>query len=174
MTMKKNLLIIIFLISFKSINAQDKIVKLSGEAISCKVSEITDKNIKFKYDGEDLINNISINIVKEIVFNSGRTQKFHEIIIVTGESDWEKVQITKLESDIEGLTRVCDVSGKASSGIPTNLAKIQEKALISMKKEAAKNLCHIVLIRTENSTPGGWGPSGGGTKASYIGVGYKY
>lgn len=172
--MKKFIIVIVLLISCNSINAQDKVVRLSGDTIICKVLEITEENISFKYEAEDLINSISRNNVEEIIFNSGRIQKFNDRIIITGEEDWEKVQITKLESDIYGLTRVCDVSGKSSSGAPRSLAKMQGKALNKMKKKAAKNGCHIILIRTENSTSGGWGPSGGSTKASYIGVGYKY
>ena len=172
--MKQVLVLLVLTISLNAVYGQDKIVKLSGDTVMCKVKEITDDNIKYSYEGEDLIDNISKNAVKEIIFKSGRIQKFSERSVINGEADWEKVQITKLESDIDGFIRVCDVSGKASSGIPTDLAKIQEKAIEQMKKEAAKNGCHIVLIRTENSTPGGWGPSGGGTKASYIGVAYKY
>ena len=172
--MKKFLIITVLTICFNLIHAQDKIVKLNGDTISCKVSEITNDNIKYRYEGEDVLNNISQNIVKEIVFSSGRVQKFSEQIIINGVNDWQKVQITKLESDIEGLIRVCEVSAKASSGAPTNLAKIQKKAMNKLRKEAAKNGCHIILIRTESSTPGGWGPSGGSTKASYIGIAYKY
>ena len=172
--MKQILVLLVLTISLNTIYGQDKIVKLSGDTITCKVHEITGDNIKYSYEGEDLIDNISKNAVKEIIFKSGRIQKFKEHVIINGEADWEKVQITKLESDIDGFIRVCDVSGKASSGAPTNLAKIQERAIEKMKKEAAKNGCHIVLIRTENSTAGGWGPSGGSTRASYIGVAYKY
>ncbi len=48
--MRKLLVALILTISFGALNAQDKIVKLNGDTITCKVSEITDDNIKYKYE----------------------------------------------------------------------------------------------------------------------------
>ncbi len=172
--MRKLLVVIILTISFGAVNAQDKIVKLNGETITCKVSEITDDNIKYKYDGEDLLNNISKNVVQEIIFNSGRVQKFSKRIVINGEQDWKKVQITTLESDIEGLVKGEEMMAKAASGwSTTGQGKMQKKAMDKLKKQAAAKGYHIVFLITTTGKGGHYGISGG-TKASVTGVGYKY
>ncbi|MFC1733593.1 hypothetical protein ACFL6I_25115 [candidate division KSB1 bacterium] len=172
--MRKILVVIILTISFNSMNAQDKIVKLSGDTINCNVSEITDNNIKYKYEGEDLINNISKNIVKEIILKSGRIEKFSERVVINGEEDWEKVQITTLESDIEGLVKGEEMMAKASSGwSTTGQGKMQKKAMDKLKQQAAAKGYHMVLLITTTGKGGHYGVSGG-TKASVTGVGYKY
>jgi len=172
--MKIVLVTIIMAASICIVNAQDRIIKLSGDTVSCTVSEINQHNIKFKYPDEDLVNIISTNIVQEIYFNSGRVQKFNARILVLSAADWGKVIITKNASDVEGLKRIGEVSAKASSGAPVDQAKIQKKAMDKLRKKAASLKGHIVLILTESGDPGGWGPSGGSTKASYIGIVYGY
>ena len=76
--MKQVLVLLVLTISLNAVYGQDKIVKLSGDTVMCKVKEITDDNIKYSYEGESLIDNISKNAVKEIIFKSGRIQKFSE------------------------------------------------------------------------------------------------
>jgi len=172
--MRTLLIVIALTISFSAIKAQDKIVKLNGETIICKVSEITADNIKFKYEGEDFLNNISKNIVQEIIFKSGRTQKFSERVEINGKDDWEKVQLTTLESDVEGLVRGEEMMEKASSGWSlTGQGKMQKKAMDKLKKQAAEKGYHIVLLMTTTGK-GGHGGISGGTKSSVTGVGYKY
>ncbi|MCG2462296.1 hypothetical protein K8352_16160 [Flavobacteriaceae bacterium F89] len=172
--MKQILFLLMLSISISTVYGQDKIIKLSGDTITCKVKEITDDNIKYSYEGEDLINNIHQNVVKEIIFKSGRTQKFSERVIVNSEEDWEKVKITTLESDITGLVKGEDIMAKASSGwSTTNQGKMQMKAMDKLKKQAAAKGYHIVLLITTTGTGGHYGISGG-TKASVTGVGYKY
>ncbi len=172
--MKKIIVVIILTIAFNSIKAQDKIVKLNGDTINCKITEITDDNIKYNYEGEDLINNISKNIVKEIILKSGRIEKINKRIVINGEEDWEKVQITTIESDIDGLVKGEEIMAKASSGwSTTGQGKMQKKAMDKLKKQAAAKGYHIVLLITTTSKAGHSGISGG-TKASVTGVGYKY
>ncbi len=172
--MKQILVLLVLVISINNVFGQDKIVKLSGETIICKVKEITDDNIKYSYEGEDLLNNISKNVVKEIIFKSGRIQKFSKRIVINGKEDWEKVQITTLESDIKGLVKGEEMMAKANSGWSfANQGKMQKKAMVKLKKQAASKGYHIVFLITTTSKGGHYGISGG-TKASVTGVGYKY
>ncbi len=153
---------------------QDKIYTHKGDLIDCKVTEMGENIIKFKYEGEDLINSISKNLVSQIKFANGRIQKVTDKVVVTSELDWAKVLITNLESDVEGLTRVGELMAKASSGwSTTNQGKMEKKAMDKLKKEAASQGCHVVLIL---STTGKGGHSGvsGGAKASVTGIAYKY
>lgn len=172
--MKQILVLLVLTISINTLYGQDKIVKLSGDTIKCRVKEITDDNIKYSYEGEDLLNNISKNVVKEIIFKSGRIQKFSERVVINGEEDWEKVKISTLESDIEGLVRGEEMMAKAASGwSTTGQGKMQKKAMDKLKKQAAAKGYHIVLLITTTGKGGHYGISGG-TKASVTGVGYKY
>lgn len=172
--MKKTLVLFLFLAQTAFATAQDKITTHSGETIICKVTEITDKTIKYKFEGEDLTNNISNNLVEDIKFSSGRSQRITEKINITSESDWEKVQITNLESDINGLKKKGEYMAKASSGwSTTGEGKMQAKAMEKLKKMASKNGAHIVLILTTTSKGGSFGLSGG-AKSSVTGVAYGY
>ena len=127
--------------------SQDVIYPHKGDAITCSVIEMGDKSIRYKYEGEDLVNSISKNLVSQIKFSNGRTQNITEKVIVSSESDWEKVVITNIESDVEGLTRVGELMAKASSGwSTTNQGKMEKKAMDKLRKEAAEKGCHIVLL----------------------------
>ncbi|QKJ63345.1 hypothetical protein [Flavobacterium sp. M31R6] len=172
--MKKTIVVLVLLAQSIFVSAQDKILTHTGETIVCKVTELTDGSIKYKFEGEELINNISKNLVNEINFASGRTQKISEKVVINGESDWKKVQITNLESDIDGLKKKGEYMAKASSGwSTTGEGKMQAQAMEKLKKLAAKNGAHIVLILTITSKGGSFGFSGG-TKASVTGVAYGY
>ena len=166
---------LLFILTLYSVTTygQDKIIKLSGDTILCTVKEITDDNIKYSYEGEDFLNSTSQNVVKEIIFKSGRTQNFSELVVIKGEDDWEKVKITTLESDIEGLVRGEEMMAKASSGwSTTGQGKMQKNAMNKLKKQAAAKGYHIVLLITTTGNGGYGGISG--TKSSVTGVGYRY
>jgi len=128
--------------------AQDKIFTHHKDSIICKIVEIEDKSIKYKYVGEDLVNSISKNNVSQVKFESGRIQKFTEKIIINGESDWQKVQITNIESDVEGLTQVEKITIKMSKDWIYNETVKFNNAKDELKKEAAKKSCHLVLLLT--------------------------
>lgn len=171
--MKYNILFII-LIFFFDAKSQDKIIEHTGDTINCNVSEVLEKEIKFSYKDETVINTISRNLVNKIIFSSGRIQNISEKIIIRSEDDWGKVIITNLESDVAGLKKVGEIQAKANSGwSTTSEGKMQAKALEKLKKEAAKQGAFIVLILTGTSQAGHYGVSGG-TKASFVGTAYTY
>jgi hypothetical protein len=154
--------------------SQDKIYTHKGDSIVCKVTEMGEKTIKYKYEGEELTNSITKNLVSQVKFANGRTQKVSDKVVVASVLDWEKVIITNVESDVEGLTRVGEMMAKASSGwSTTNQGKMEKKAMDKLKKDAAAQGCHIVLLLTTTGKGGHYGVSGG-TKASVTGVAYKY
>ena len=128
--------------------AQDKIFTHQNDSILCKITEIGEKTISYKYNGEDLVNSISKNHVSQVKFASGRIQKFSEKLIINGELDWQKVIITNLESDIDGLTLVEKKTVKLSKDWVYNNTVKFNNAKDELKKEAAKKGCHIVLLLT--------------------------
>jgi len=53
--------------------------------------------------------------------------------------DWEKVIITNIETDVEGLTRVGEMMAKASSGwSTTNQGKMEKKGSVDETENIAR------------------------------------
>lgn len=154
----------------------DRIVKHGGDTIFCKVTELTDRKIKYKLDGEDLTNSVSENIVKEIRFSNGRVQEISQHIIIRGAEDWEKVQIVYDKAEVDGLVRKKELAAKATAVFgTTGLGKMEKKAIEKLKKEAAALGCHMVLILTTSGRGGGLSVlSASQAKASLTGVAYSY
>ena len=170
----KRIALICMIVNAMFAYSQDIIHTHRGDTINCKVLEVGEKTIKFNYDGEDMVNSMTRNLVSIIKFGSGREEVISEKIIVRSEFDWEKVIITNVESDVAGLKRVDEIMAKASSGwSTTNQGKMEQKAMEKLKQQAAARGCHIVLILTTTGKAGHAGISGG-TKASITGVAYKY
>lgn len=60
--------------------AQDKvdvITKTNGEEVKCKVTEVTENEVKFTYVGESVVYSLSKAEIAKIVFSSGRTEVFN-------------------------------------------------------------------------------------------------
>ena len=85
--------------------AQDKIVKLNGETINCKITEIGVSTVKYQAEGEDFFRNLASSKVQDLLFESGKIENLNKRIIMQKESDWKKVQIVKTDSDVEGLKK---------------------------------------------------------------------
>lgn len=172
----KSIIIITYLL-FISIStiAQDKIIKHTGETIECKVTEVLENTIKYKFQGEDLITSIYYSQVDQIIFSSGRTQKIGDKIIINSESDWEKVIITSIPQEVSGLVRKGEVSGKATGawGAASSAKKVYANAVEKMKKEAAKNGAHIIYIKDQIVKDGDL-MSGQWAKSMLNGVAYGY
>ena len=175
--MKKTLIIIFIATLTKVAYCQetvknDTLFQLNSEEIICKVSHISESEIVYSYVGESLTNSISKKQVKEIHFSSGRIQKFSEIIVIEGEDDWEKVQITTLQSDVVGLVKKGEVKGKAMGSALANMSKVKGRAEEQIKKAAAAMGAHIILVQMYNTTDSQIGISYG--KANINGVAYGY
>lgn len=170
--MKKTILIPLLLLVSLVYSQQDLIITHKGETIKCSVAEVTETAIKYKYDGEQAINSVSKNAVGEIKFASGRIQKITDKVTVNSEADWEHVQITQAESEIEGLVRNKELIAKANSGTAfSKSTKVEQRAIEKLKREAAANGCHIILIG-KSSDRSNWAGQHVSTKVS--GVAYSY
>ena len=53
-------------------------IKTFNKVILCKIVEIADENVKFKYPNEDILVSLNKNMIEKISFSSGRTQIFSE------------------------------------------------------------------------------------------------
>lgn len=78
--MKPVLVFILFLAIHSFSIAQEKtdlIVKTNGEEVKCKVTEVTETEVKFTYAGESVVYTVSKADIARIVFASGRTEVFN-------------------------------------------------------------------------------------------------
>lgn len=62
-------------------------MKVNGETVAAKVTAVTDHDVSFVYPGEDVVNVLNINQVKEVDFASGRVQKLTERVEIHSEND---------------------------------------------------------------------------------------
>ena len=142
--------VVIFLIGSMislSICAQDKIIRLNGERVEVSVKKVGTEVIEFTYPNEETINEIDRKLVYQVAFASGRVERVNERIIIEGEDDWEKVVLTENPDDVKGFKKVEDYDIKKTSGA-ANMAGVKAKAEEALKREAAKDGAHIVLVKS--------------------------
>lgn len=140
----------------------DTIFKLDGEVLTVNINEVNEKSVRFLYPGENINHSISNNTISRIHYRSGRRQDFASnlnLSRVKGCRDWEKVQISRLESEIIGLQKV-DMIGAKAKGATTlsSLAKLQDRAYNKIKIETAMlggNVAYILEQNTEEAVFGG-------------------
>lgn len=153
--------------------AQDEVIFHNGNIAKGKVSEVTDLNIKFTYEGEDVINIIGRCAISEVRFASGRVQQMSQKIYVNSEEDWEKVRVVYDKNEIYGLKSLGQIE-KHSSGtwsFSITAGHFEEKTLKKIRKEAAKRGGCIVLVLYQQSNSGGAFKNG---NASMTGEIYTY
>ena len=134
-------------------NAQDSIY-LKNELIVAKVTEIGEDAVKYIYANESVINSLSKNLVKRIVFSSGRVQEFTRFSSfkeVSSWADWDNVSITSLEYEIRGLYRLDEVTSKARGATSiSNVNRVKDRAYKKLKVETAMQGGSIVYISNED------------------------
>jgi hypothetical protein len=141
--------ILVLLLSSFTVKAQtDEILKLNGEKIKVEIKKVNETSIDFLYPGETVMQSIYKNSVEFIRYASGREEKVTDKIVVLSEDDYPKVIVTNSDSDIKGLTRVGEIMGKHAI-LYGGQAKIRKTAIEKLKREAAKQGAHIVLIQSD-------------------------
>ena len=139
----------------------DKLIKLNSEEVLVNMLSVDENTISFTYPGEKVVNTLSKNQIKEIDFANGRVEKLTDKVVIRGEQDWEKVQVTTLESEVAGLSRKGEVRAKASGGSAlSNQAIVDARATEKLKRAAAKMGAHIILIQAQNTQRGALGAFG--------------
>lgn len=144
----RTLVLILLLIGFNVKAQTDEILKLNGEKMKIEIKKVNETSIDFLYPGETVLQSIYKNSVESIRYSSGREEKVTGKIIVSSEDDYPRVIITNSDSDIKGLTRVGEITGKHAI-LYGGQAKIRNAAIEKLKREAAKQGAHIVLIQSD-------------------------
>lgn len=151
--------------------SQDKLYTHKGDILNVYVTEVNENSIRFTYPNERSINTLSINATEKIEYESGRVQQLTEKVIINGYKDWERVIITNLESDVQGLTKGSELKAKAKGTTFTSQGRVESRAFDKLKKEAALKRYSILLILT---TTGKSGSPYSSASSSIRAIGYKY
>ena len=174
--MKKLLLLGLLVASSVFIMAQtDHMYLHNGKTLDVSVKGIANGVITYSYPQEAMTMEISEHQVEKIVYASGRVQQISEKVIVKDKSDWEKVIITNVESDIKGLIRKGEVSETKVGSAISKTDKIQDKAEQKMKMAAAEMGAHVIFIKNYHVRDGQlFGLGGRNAKISVSGTAYGY
>lgn len=147
----------------------DKMLKHTGETLEIKVIKVGENVIIYKFPGEDAEQTIGKLAVANITYSSGRKEDISEKIVVSGKSDWEKVQVLTDANQVVGLKKGEEVRGKTSGLLTFNTAGSADKKASRKIKEAAAGMgAPFVLMLSDKS-------DGFGAKQSIKnGVAYNY
>ena len=151
--------------------SQDKLYTHKGDTLNVYIKEVNENSIKFTYPNEQSVNTLSKNVIEKIEHQSGRVEQVSEKIVIKGFKDWEKVVVTNLESDVQGLTKGEEMKAKAKGTTFTSQGRVEARAFDKLKKEAASKGYHTLLILT---TTGKSGSPYSSSSSSIRAIGYKY
>lgn len=137
--------------------AQTDTIFTNNDKIPCSVKKVTTDAVEYVYPGEEIINTVYKNTIQKIVFKSGRVQTFAEATsykTVKGANDFDNVTTTSVQSEVNGLFKLGDVSSKAK-GTTTlaSMEKVKERAFKKLKVVAAMMGANIIYL-TQNTTVG--------------------
>ncbi|MBN9385670.1 MAG: hypothetical protein J0H74_33255 [Chitinophagaceae bacterium] len=152
--MKKTLLTLLTaLFAITAFSQNDKLIKHNGEKLEVKVLKVGETTITYKYPGEDAEQTIGKFAVASITYGtSGRKEEISEKIVISGEDDWEKVQILTDKAQVIGLKKGEDVRGKTNGLLSYNTAgSADKKATRRIKEAAAKTGAPFILLTSDKN-----------------------
>jgi hypothetical protein len=152
-TKMRLLCICLFLLFGFLVKSQDRMISLAGDTINCKILDVNEILITYKFPTDDSMYTRSAIFIHQIIFSDGRIQNISERVIIADESEWQKVSITYDETDIEGLLEVGNIKTSASSNLygDDGVENAQMEALKNLRKKAAKMGAFIVLVIGQSS-----------------------
>lgn len=149
--MKRLILALLSMLFARICFAQTDTIFTYKEQIPCSVKLITPEFVNYSYPGEDLVISIYKNTIYKIVFSNGREQLYSEptsINNVMGLLDYNKVSLTRIESEVENLYKLGEVVAVSTKSSNANQnKKIEDLAFPKMKQIAAMmgaNVIHLV------------------------------
>lgn len=167
----RHFLLLFFVLPYFAFAQYDTIYSTTGKIVA-NVKEIGENSIKFSYQNEDLLNNLNKNVIKKIVFKSGRVQTFSNLSgykTVKSGLDYENVSISQVFEEVKGLYKIGEAGAKAKgTTVLSSIEKVKERAIRKMKITAAMQGANVVYqtqINTTDNIPGETDPNGKSTKA---------
>lgn len=135
----------------------DTIYFNNGKVEAVTISGFSENNISYTYPNEGIPISISNERIKKIVTRNGRVvimENTKRVRTVFSAEDWEKVEVTGIESEVEGLIRIENVSGKADGATEfSSMGKMQDRAMTKMRMQAAFFGCDIVYQLSQTNSP---------------------
>ena len=165
--MKKVLVVLMFTVaSSTNILAQtvlDTIYFVDGKKEAVQLTGLSDNSVQYNYYGEGIPISTPKDRLDRVVTRSGRSIVFENTSkkkTVHSAEDWDNVEITNVESEVEGLIRIANVSGK-SKGMSTfsSLEKMQNRAMTKMRMQAAFLGCDVIYMLNQTNTDSRFGSS---------------
>lgn len=130
----------------------DKLYKHDGQTIDARIIRVGEYTVTYTYIGETAEQVISKYAIGKIVYGSGRTEKVTDKIEVRSQDDWENVIILEDKSQIAGLTKKDEISGKTSGLFSMQtFGSADKKALKKLKQSAAKIGCPFVFMAADKN-----------------------
>ena len=158
------MLVLITLLTLNSVYGQDKLDTLyfvNGNVEAVQITGLTEKSVQYNYYGEGIAISTLKSKLSKVKTRSGRVIIFENTSkkkTVFSALDWESVEVTKIDSEVEGLIRVCNVSGKAKGNTTfSSLGKLQDRALVKMRMQAAFNGCDVVYMLHQSNEESQYG-----------------
>ncbi len=153
-------------------HAQDQINTHAGQAIQGKVIAVTPGTVQFSYPNETSTQTMPRHLIGSIRYGSGRTETLSEVVVIAGQGDWEKVQLTDNPDEVVGLRRLGEVRAISSNSFNWKTARgLDRKTAQKVQEEAAGMGAHVVLLQ-QNQTKGM--SFGSAAKSFKAGIAYTY
>lgn len=172
-------LLLLFSLSFTAA-AQIDTIYTHEERIPCNIVEVTETAVKYQYPGEAHNNSLVLNAITKIVFRSGRVQEFASRTSfrhLTSPMDWQQVSVASVESEVQGLYKIDDVSSKAKGTTEfSNQERVKRRALDKIKMQAAilgANILYMAQMRSEGVKTNLWTGVSTSAETSLYGVAYS-
>ena len=118
-----------------------------------QVKEIGENLIKYSFPQENAVYSISKHAINKIIFASGREEVFQSPFQqIKGLEDADKVYITYVPQETEGLTSKGELFSKATGvTVFSTMHNVKNRSLDKMKAEAAMSGANVILISDAQS-----------------------
>jgi len=139
----------------------DTIYFVDGKKEAVQVTGLTESAVTYNYSGEGIPITTPKTRLEKVITSKGRVIVFENTSkkkTVFSAEDWDKVEITNVESEVEGLIRIANVSGKAKGGSTfSSLEKLQNRAMTKMRMQAAFLGCDLVFMLNQTNSDAKFG-----------------
>lgn len=138
----------------------DSIYFNNGKIEAVNISGFDEVSVKYSYPNEGIPISTYISKIEKVITRNGREVYMSvtkRLKTVFSAEDWKNVEITGVESEVEGLIRITNISGKAEGATEfSSLAKMQDRAMAKMQMQAAFFGCDVVYMLSQTNAPSGF------------------
>ena len=139
----------------------DSIYFLNGDVEAVELKELSESKVVYTFPGEAFTSSSETTRLLKVVTRTGRVIEFENtarLRAVMSAEDWEKVEISNVASEVEGLIRIDNVSGRAQGVLTTSsLAKMQTRAMQKMRMQAAFMGCDVIYMLSQSNEDAQYG-----------------